>query len=532
MTVPSNLKFCPHDGTSLQSTLPPVATAPTDTAVPAADPLSGTVIDGRYRIGQPLGAGGVGSVYEGEHVEMGKRVAIKTLHGALMRTDEFLRRFEREARALSKLSHPGCVSVIDFGRVQKLEPERDLEKYRDMPYLVMERVDGVNLEDRLKQGALPVGEALHVAKGVLAALRHAHALGIVHRDIKPSNIMLTDAGEPEPLVKLLDFGLAKILGPSESGDSEGRPLTQAGLVFGTPIYMSPEQAQAAAASERAYLYSVGVVLFEMVCGRPPFQHEMYLEIVRSHAGEPPPRPRQLGAQISAVLESVILRALEKEPSARYQTAEDMLAAIASCPESESLRRSRTMPVAAPPATKLPRWLPFAIGGAILATTLLAGALWLRGPSTTAIAVPVPAPPLPVAQPTSSQRRLMMATEYQRRLWCSDAIEELDRAVREDATMRDNAEVHRIAIACLTPKTQNKAVRFLADKVGLAAKPALDRAAAEDANADVRRGAQRALDRILPPPPLPTTASPTPPAPPGATAPPPGATGPSPVPPTQ
>lgn len=146
-TIPSSTKFCPHDGTPLQvvpaapATTPTVnllGTARTDVAVAVADPLMGTIIDGRYKIGVPLGVGGVGSVYEGEHVEMGKRVAVKTLHGALARTEEFLRRFEREARALSKLSHPGCVSVLDYGRVQKLEPDRDIEKVRNMPYLVME----------------------------------------------------------------------------------------------------------------------------------------------------------------------------------------------------------------------------------------------------------------------------------------------------------------------------------------------------------------------------------------------------------
>ena len=255
------------------------------------DPLLGCVVDGRYVIRSTLGKGAVGAVYQAEHVELDKPVAVKMLHAAMARTGEFRKRFEREARAASHLSHPGCVSVIDFGHVSRLEPSSCADQLLGMPYLVMELVKGELLADRIDKAKIAPHEAVVIARGVLAALRHAHGLDIVHRDVKPANISLASVGETAPLVKLLDFGLAKSVA-DDSPDTK-QPLTQLGMVFGTPGYLSPEQAAGKPADARSDLYAFGVVLFEMVCGTPPFVRAEALEVVRDHLLTLPPSPRKL-----------------------------------------------------------------------------------------------------------------------------------------------------------------------------------------------------------------------------------------------
>ena len=251
--------------------------------------MIGRVIDGRYRVRAQLGSGGVGAVYEGEHVEIKKPVAIKVLHGLFASTEEFRRRFEREARAASRLDHPSCVTVIDFGRVSRLDPMEGAVGLLGIPYLVMEFVRGRVLVERMGDAPrLSAGESAQIALGILAGLKHAHGLGIIHRDVKPANVMLL-AGDEGVRTKLLDFGLAKDLGGAV--DEEEDPLTQAGTVFGTPGYLSPEQASGKKADARSDLYSAGVVLFEMVCARRPFLRPDPLDVVRDHLNTPPPSPR-------------------------------------------------------------------------------------------------------------------------------------------------------------------------------------------------------------------------------------------------
>jgi serine/threonine protein kinase len=474
--LPSGARFCPRDGFTVSSVGEATAHAKGD------DPFVGRIVDGRYRVGKKLGAGGVGAVYEGEHVEIKKPVAIKVLHGVFASTEEFRLRFEREARAASRLDHPSCVTVLDFGRVQRLEPMQGAVELIGIPYLVMEFVRGQSLLDRLQDGPrLSTMEAVQIEIGVLGALKHAHSLGIIHRDVKPANVMLIpDEGKLRP--KLLDFGLAK-----EIDAAEKETLTQAGMVFGTPSYLSPEQAAGGKADARSDLYAAGVMLFEMVCGRRPFVNKDPLDTVRDHLSTPPPKPRSLAPGISEPLEQVMLRALAKEPAARFQSADAFIAALAACPDGSRLQSRR-------PIDKKKLLLGGGVGAGL--AVIFGLVHWLRGapaPPPPPKPPPLVAPPAPVARDALSH--LSLATDYQRKLWCSDAIEELERALRADQNLRHDPLVARIAISCLTPKTRAKAVRFLVEDVGAEARPYLQQAAASDENPEVRKGAEHALSRL-------------------------------------
>src|SRR5215831_1267248 len=257
--------------------------------------LIGQVIGGRWRVDSQIGEGGVGAVYKGAHVGIGRPVAIKALHGLFASQPEFRKRFEREARAASRLSHPACVSVLDFG------------EFEGQLFLVMEFAQGRLLAERLDEGPLRPTEAVVVTRGIVTALRHAHSLGIVHRDLKPANVMLLDDAATGVPCKLLDFGLAKAMGPEPS-----EQLTQMGTVFGTPGYISPEQAQGLAADARSDLYSLGIVLWEMLIGRKPFQHDDPIETLRDHISTPVPAVRANAPTVSRELAAVVETLLAKD----------------------------------------------------------------------------------------------------------------------------------------------------------------------------------------------------------------------------
>jgi serine/threonine-protein kinase len=284
------------------------------------DPLAlvGTLIDGRYRLLEFIGQGGMGNVYRAEHKTIRKPVALKLMHPSLANIPEIRSRFEREAFAIGRIEHPNCVQVSDFGDL----PDGSL-------FLVMEFLDGESVADLLdRQRPLPPEQALHITRYLLYGLAHAHAAGIVHRDVKPENIYLVEI-EGDPLfAKLLDFGIAKLLDPPDrSGVRE--KLTQAGITFGTPTYISPEQALGDPADSRSDLYSATVVLYEMLAGFPPFRSEDKVELLAMHANRPPPALSETHptGSFAPELEALIQRGLAKYRDHRFTEASELIAEI-------------------------------------------------------------------------------------------------------------------------------------------------------------------------------------------------------------
>jgi len=281
--------------------------------------LIGMIIDGRYRLDATLGRGGMGLVYRAAHVGLRRQVAVKILHPSLAASPEVRNRFEREALAVGKIDHPNCVSVYDVGRL----PDGSL-------YLAMELLDGRALADVLEEdGQLPPGRALHILAGILRGLAHIHHAKLIHRDIKPENIFLIRHGQDEDFAKILDFGIAK---PMEASDlDDGVKLTQAGMAFGTPIYMAPEQALGNPMDGRADLYAAAVLGYEMLCGQPPFYSDDKLEVMSMHTARPVPSMRQKivrgGRAVPASIERLVVRGLTKKPSDRYATADEFLAEV-------------------------------------------------------------------------------------------------------------------------------------------------------------------------------------------------------------
>jgi serine/threonine-protein kinase len=283
--------------------------------------LIGMVVDGRYRLDSTIGRGGMGLVYKATHLGMRRHVAVKILHPSLAASPDVRSRFEREALAVGKVVHPNCVATYDVGRL----PDGSL-------YLAMELLDGKSLADVLEhEGQLAPGRALHILAHVLRGLGSVHNAGLIHRDIKPENIFLIRHGEDLDFAKILDFGIAKPMSGELSED--GVRLTQAGMAFGTPIYMAPEQALGNPMDGRADLYAAAVIGYEMLCGQPPFYSEDKLEVMSMHTAKPVPlmRNRLLkgGKPVPSSIEKLILRGLTKKPGDRYSSAEVFLSAVES-----------------------------------------------------------------------------------------------------------------------------------------------------------------------------------------------------------
>ena len=285
---------------------------------------------GSYRILDKLGEGGMGTVYLAEHSLIGRKAAVKVLLPELSQNPEIVTRFFNEARASTAIAHPGIVQAFDFGH------------HRDgSAFIVMELLVGESLEDRLKrQNELAEGEAARITRHSASALAAAHDAGIIHRDLKPGNIFLCTDPEMEggERAKILDFGIAKLAG---SGDSDFK--TRTGSMMGTPVYMSPEQCRGAGEIDhRSDIYSLGCVLFRMVCGRPPFVAQGFGEIIAAHLYQPPPSPRAFAPHLSPQLEAVIQRTLCKSPDERFATMTELAEAL------RSMGRASSMGVATPP----------------------------------------------------------------------------------------------------------------------------------------------------------------------------------------
>ncbi|WP_433341154.1 protein kinase domain-containing protein [Streptomyces sp. CA-253872] len=269
-----------------------------------------TVAGGRYRLEELLGAGGMASVHLAYDSALDRRVAIKTLHTDLGREPAFRERFRREAQAVAKLAHPHIVSVFDTGE--------DQLDGATTPYIVMEYIEGDPLGTLFEQdvrayGAMPAQRALKITGDVLAALELSHEMGLVHRDIKPGNVMVNRRG----VVKVMDFGIARAI---QSGVTS---MTQTGMVVGTPQYLSPEQALGRPVDARSDIYSVGVMLFQLLTGRLPFDADSPFAIAYAHVQEPPPVPSTLNSALPPAIDALIARALRKNPAERFPYAEAM-----------------------------------------------------------------------------------------------------------------------------------------------------------------------------------------------------------------
>ncbi len=280
------------------------------------DPRIGTLLADRYRIDSLLGEGAMGKVYAAEHVMMHKRLAVKVLHRELTVVPELVARFEREAMAAANVDHPNIASATDFG---KLEDES--------VFIALELVEGVCLRDAIAKGPIPLRRALHIGRQIAAALGAAHALSIIHRDLKPENVMLvTKNGDPD-FVKVLDFGVAKV----PIGDPNGGPgaITRVGTVFGTPEYIPPEQALGQPSDGRADLYSLGVMLFEMLTGVRPFTATSKVNLVGMHLSEPVPKlqERAPGLLLPDGMEALIARLMKKSASDRPDSALEVVKAL-------------------------------------------------------------------------------------------------------------------------------------------------------------------------------------------------------------
>ncbi|GGN03933.1 protein kinase domain-containing protein [Streptomyces fuscichromogenes] len=281
---------------------------------------------GRYQLRDLLGEGGMASVHLAYDTVLDRHVAIKTLHTELGREQAFRERFRREAQAVAKLTHTNIVSVFDTG-----EDELD---GATMPYIVMEYVEGRPLgsvldEDVRQHGAMPADKALKITADVLAALEISHEMGLVHRDIKPGNVMTTKRG----VVKVMDFGIARAM---QSGVTS---MTQTGMVVGTPQYLSPEQALGRGVDARSDLYSVGIMLFQLVTGRLPFDADSPLAIAYAHVQEEPVAPSSINRALPPAVDALVARALRKNPNERFPTAESM--------RDECLRVAASLQPAAP-----------------------------------------------------------------------------------------------------------------------------------------------------------------------------------------
>jgi eukaryotic-like serine/threonine-protein kinase len=267
--------------------------------VAVSDSLIDTLFDGRYRIQRKLGAGGMADVYLAEDQELGRRVAIKILNGRHANDGQFIERFRREAKNAAALNHPNIVSIYDRGEAE------------DTYYIAMEFLDGRSLKELIvSRGAAPVNVAIEYARQILAALRFAHRHGIVHRDIKPHNVLVDGDGR----VKVTDFGIAR------AGTSQ---MTETGSIVGTAQYLSPEQARGGEVDPRSDLYSLGVVLYELLTGKTPFEGDTPVEVAMKHLSNPPKPPSKLRPDVSPDLDMVVLRALAKDPDDRYQNADEM-----------------------------------------------------------------------------------------------------------------------------------------------------------------------------------------------------------------
>ena len=303
--------------------------SPPGASQPGADDLVGRVLDGKYRIEEAVGHGGMATIYRARHLALRRDVAIKVLQERTRSAEQMGARFEREAYSASRLNHPNCLQVTDFGVTDQ-----------GVRYMVMELLEGCDLSQHIS-GAISPERATAYMVQILRGLQHAHENGVIHRDIKPQNIFVTRDHQNRETLKIVDFGLAKIL----EGEDKDSTMTQVGMVFGTPMYMSPEQAVGMTDIDpRSDLYSAGVVYYWMLAGHAPFEGDDVVSLLRKHVAAPvPPIETRLPRRVRAVLDTL----LEKHRDDRYDSAMQVLATLAPRPGNDKVtkkgRRRKTAP---------------------------------------------------------------------------------------------------------------------------------------------------------------------------------------------
>ncbi len=515
--------------------------------------LDGEILQGRYRITGELARGGMGIVYRGERITLGREVAIKFLQGWTAEADEARGRFEVEARAMSRLHHPNCVGVTDFG------------VHDGVPYLVMDLVKGQPLSYLLDDGPLPPARAAAIAGSVLAGLAHAHEQGIIHRDIKPGNVMVREVTGFADEVQILDFGVAKL--------AADHPNLTAGMAIGTPSYMAPEQAFGGEVNARTDLYAVGVLIHYMITGDKPFESTNKLEVLRMHRDAPrPPLP-----EAPPALEAVVHRAMAVDPNDRFASAAEMAtalrAAMAAAAPSPALPRGAgegaahprppspsasvpsapsasapppSAPVSSPspvrprapspsrtpvpslvpahaPATTRTRnlWIAAAVVGFVLLVSLIAATAHRGGSSSAHHPAPdrdtadLPGLAAAVAlaerdnragsraledlaraHPQHAGVHLALAHAYIERPWWPRAIETYRDALAIDPSLASNEQLIRDVLRALSSESSHPlAADFLARDVGAPALPYLEELTGSTRSPKQRARAQRVIERI-------------------------------------
>lgn len=351
-TYPDTMRLCPTDGTVLEG-----GQAPRDENV-------GRSLDGKYRLDKRLSSGGMGTVYKATHLMLGKALAVKLIKADLPASPDVVRRFQREAKAASNLNHPNIVPAYDLGQTQD-----------GTLYIAMEYIDGPSLKDVIQAGPIDPARTINLLRQVASALSLAHKHDIIHRDLKPQNIMLTKDADGRDVAKLLDFGIAKTL------DDSATQLTATGFSLGTPQYMSPEQAYGRPVDGRSDLYSLGIILYEMLVGEVPFSDPSTPAVLVKQMTEAPipPALKRPDRQISPELAAIALRCLEKDPAKRFQTADEFSAALDAAAASLG-------------ATVLPLPLPGHVVGTMPSAATSATVVIGKPPSgqTTQLPTPVPA----------------------------------------------------------------------------------------------------------------------------------------------
>ena len=297
-----DLKVCPQDGADLQADV-------TNFSLAQVDPLLGRTLDDKYLLESKLGVGGMGTVYRARHLLIDRPVAVKVLNQRFVEDEAAQARFRREAKAAGRLRHTNAVSVTDFGQTSD-----------GYVYIVMELLEGKTLRDLLAHdGPLDLAHAVSIMLQVSSAVASAHEAGIIHRDLKPANIFIVQHANFPTVVKVLDFGIAKLAADSLDEDDR-QTLTQVGAMIGTPRYMSPEQCNGSPLTPAADVYSLGVILYEMLTGSVPFSGVSPLAIAMRHSTEAPRRPSEVISTLPPALEQVVLHALEKRAEDRPQNA--------------------------------------------------------------------------------------------------------------------------------------------------------------------------------------------------------------------